>query len=334
MVFDRGGTSQAKPMLICSNGYTTINSASQLDAVRNNLFGCYRLTNSFAYAGTSLDDANSPLSGTLSGFVGIFDGNGQTLSNISLTSGSHGTYGGGLFHINYGEIRNLKINGFTALANYQVGPVVGYFNSAGFAPDFEVGTPVVTCAGAAWGKGLVERVSVAGTISQVYTTNAGQSGTVAGLVLINDGIVRQSKFIGSISGARVYSAGIVGRNNGTVEDVLMQGTINESGTFASGIVYFNEGLIKNSISLPTYSGSFAFKGGISANGAGSAVGSYWDTQLSGTTTSGHGAGRRTCELKGTSPCANRLPVFEGWASPSSVWSYGVVGSYPNLLTAP
>lgn len=84
------------------SGYTAIYTASDLDAVRNNLSGNYILMNDI--------DLSSfgnwkPIGNAYNYFSGIFDGNGYSIYNMTITSVDQGA---GLFgYVHNAEIKNI-----------------------------------------------------------------------------------------------------------------------------------------------------------------------------------------------------------------------------------
>lgn len=109
-----------------------ISSAGELDKIRNNLNGKYILA-----CDIDLDQySNWQPIGTKRGndFTGILDGNGNTISNLTITDCNEPYIG--LFGYNSGTIKNLSVNGIISLANSSfdisgsnkpsIGGIVGY----------------------------------------------------------------------------------------------------------------------------------------------------------------------------------------------------------------
>jgi hypothetical protein len=85
----QGPPSVSKAATTCKNGGTPINTADDLNNVRNNLSGVYCLakdidlsTSTYKNNWTPIGDANSPFSGAL-------DGHGYTIGHLVISSASN-----------------------------------------------------------------------------------------------------------------------------------------------------------------------------------------------------------------------------------------------------
>jgi hypothetical protein len=113
-----------------------IANAAQLDNVRNHLDGNFILTSDidlssyenwlpigvFKPASDAPDDAENPDMTAV--FSGTFDGDGHTLSNITINHPQI-YVGAGLFGINFGSIRDLVVKNVNVTGYYLTGGVVG-----------------------------------------------------------------------------------------------------------------------------------------------------------------------------------------------------------------
>jgi hypothetical protein len=172
--------------------------------------------------------------------AGEFDGNGHKISNLSLNFGF--VYHVGLFGYlaSGGEVRGLGIE------------------------NVNINTPVADYAG-----GLVG-LNDAGTVSNCYATGAvthkahetGRSIGAGGLVGLNNGIVSDSYFSGSVTG-KGDVGGLVGENeaSGTVINSYSTGTI--TGTWGTGGLVGNNwrGTVINSCSTGNVTGT-SWTGGL------------------------------------------------------------------------
>ncbi len=106
--------------------YEVIYDANDLDGVRNNLNGKYVLANDINLSGMDW----TPIGTTASPFRGVFDGNGNTINGLKITSTSR--TGIGVFGANNGTIRNVSVNGDITIDQQNdlsyVGGIVGYNN--------------------------------------------------------------------------------------------------------------------------------------------------------------------------------------------------------------
>ncbi|AOJ31476.1 GLUG motif-containing protein [Burkholderia metallica] len=258
-----------------SNGYryTVIQNLQQLQAINANLNGLYVLGNTIAgsYYGTAFKTI-----GSVTPFAGVFDGLGNTISNLSIASSD--AYAG-LFGRNIGTLANLNLKSLRVSAASGVGPVA-------------IG-------------GLVGEN--AGTISNVTATDmqvsagASRSNALGGLVGINSGELSRASFSGSVTGNGMSNAvgGLVGENQldrsaGIVSDSESNATVSGgSSNRASigGLVGVNRGgEILRSTSRGTTSGAYL---------ADVNVGGLVGSNLLGTIVDGSALGRVTGGSSGT-----------------------------------
>lgn len=258
-----------------SNGYRyiVVQNLQQLQAVNANLGGLYVLGNDIAgsYYGSAFKTIGSGAS-----FAGVFNGLGNTISNLTIASND--PYAG-LFGRNAGVLANLNLKSLRVSAASGVGPVA-------------IG-------------GLVgENV---GTISNVNATNmqvsagASRSNALGGLVGINTGDILHASYTGSVSGNGMSYAvgGLVGENGlgrhaGLVSDG--ESNANVSGGASNlasigGLVGVNRGgEILGSTSRGTTSGAYL---------AGVNVGGFVGANLSGKIVGATALGRVTGGSSGT-----------------------------------
>ena len=147
-------------------------------------------------------------------FTGSFDGNGFTITNITInrTAAYQGLFG---YIGTGGMLRNIGIiNGNVIGGNY-TGSVSGYNN------------------------GIIQNCYVTGNVSgSAYT------GSVSGF---NNGTIQNCYSISSVSGSN-YVSGVAGQNNGIVQNCYATGKI--SGTnYIGGVVGYNNGSIRNCTAL-------------------------------------------------------------------------------------
>ncbi len=114
------------------DGYTGITSVEELNAVRNNLEGKYILMNDIDVA--AVEDWK-PIGTAETPFTGVFNGNGYSISNITITdfksktAGLFGTIGDAIIaNVNVENI-NVKID-YPYQTTYTVGAVAGSMKNA------------------------------------------------------------------------------------------------------------------------------------------------------------------------------------------------------------
>jgi hypothetical protein len=230
-------------------------------------------------------------------FTGVFDGNGHTISHLTITGASYlglfgrlgsgaqvtslgivdvnivglGSWVGGLVSENYGRIATSYSSGSVSASAY-VGGLVG------------------------WNYGRIATSYSSGSVSaSAYVGGTGYD--VGGLVGWNSGSVAMSYSSGSVSGTGEVG-GLVGRNDGGVIQCYSSGMV--TGTWSVG------GLVGNSY-------------------YGSAIGSFWDTQTSGLTWSNVGTAKTTAEMQ-TAATFFDWSVCEG----AGVWTIDEGNDYPRL----
>src|SRR6516225_4030593 len=177
--------------------YMLVNTAGDLDAVRTNQSGTYAL-------GTNITlDPNQPFT-PIPNFTGLFDGQGQTIANLTIASTTQNI---GLFGTiaSAGEVRNLN------LTNVSVNSSV---NSQ------LVGTLAGTNAG------TISNVSAPGAVS-----STGANSIVGGLVGTNAGSITDSSASVAVSSAGANSTvgGLVGANAGSITDSSASGAVTSTG---------------------------------------------------------------------------------------------------------
>jgi hypothetical protein len=201
-------------------GYTMINTAAELDAIRNNLSGKYRL-----YSDIDLSGYTSTTSTAAKGwkpiaygssFTGELDGNGHAISGLWSKWGiSHA----GLFSVTKGAtISNLTIKladaGITG--GYEVGAVTG---------DARNGT-------------LIDSVSVIG--GKIAVTAGGYAGGIAGFVYGSPAVIIKNCLVQGTSTKTSgnYSGALVGvlDDSAIIEDSRAEGTLSEGGSYVGGLV--------------------------------------------------------------------------------------------------
>jgi hypothetical protein len=241
-------------------------------------------------------------------FMGVFDGNGHTISNFSRDAndtdrvGLFG-YAGDLQQLSESVAPNTRIKDLTLLnphvrarGHNDVGALVGVL-SLGRVTNCRVeGGEVQGCECV----GVLVGWNDHGTVSACCTTGAasGSGYHTGGLVGLNRGTVRDCYSAASAVG-QWYVGSLIGDNMGT-------GTI--VNCYATGSVT-----------------GVGCVGGLAGGGDGSVIGSYWNTETSRCTESAGGWGRSTAEMR-------RSSTFAGWTpgAGAGVWTIDEGQDYPRL----
>ena len=256
--------------------YMLVNTASDLDAVRTNQSGTYAL-------GTKITlDPNQTFTPILN-FTGLFDGQGQTIANLTIAStaqnvGLFGTIG------STGVVRSLNLADVTVsggLGSQFVGALAG--TNAGTISNVSATDVAVSVGSNGNGGGLVGLNS--GTITNAFASGdvvgaAGTNGftTLGGLAAVNLGSISNSSAsvdVGSASVANLQAGGLVGNNHGTILSSFATGEVQGgTGSTAGGLVATNLGTIAGAtapaLSQPCVAGQTCATGAVNvgSNGIG------------------------------------------------------------------
>jgi hypothetical protein len=150
---------------------------------------------------------------------------------------------------------------------------------------------------------------------------------VGGLVgFIINGNVTDCYSTGAISGSS-YVGGLVGWNYGNISNCYSMGTVNGSSYVGGLLGFIYSGNVTNCYSTGIVSGSSDVGGmlGLNFNGSGSIVGSFWDINTSGQTTSAGGTGRTTAQMKTLSTFTSADWDF------TTIWAICNGTNYPRLI---
>ncbi|MEJ2411202.1 MAG: GLUG motif-containing protein, partial [Novosphingobium sp.] len=222
-------------------------------------------------------------------FLGSFDGQSHTITDLTINRGS--TNAVGLFRFLSGTVSDVGLIGGSFTGSGQAGTLVGVVNGSGSVTR-SYSTSSLTASGNFAG-GLVGQNS--GTISLSYAGGAVTStaSSAGGFVGVNDGTISDSYATGAVS-ATTYAGGFAGGNRAILTHVYATGLVTGSGT----------------------------NGGLTPYNIGTVTQSYWDTQTSGVT-SGNGTGLTTAQLQGTLPTGFSGSVWGtgAYLYPYFAWQY-------------
>jgi hypothetical protein len=227
-------------------------------------------------------------------FLGNFNGNGKTVSNLVIyrpTQDNVGLFG---YVGDGGAVNDTGLVQATVTGDYDVGGLVGdnHGSVRGCSSTGAVNGQKFVGGLVGYSPGTVSRCYASGTV-----TGGAASTDCGGLVGCNDyGVVSNCFASGSVSGGNGVG-GLVGINDGAVSRCYATGPV-------SGINYVG-GLV---------GGSFD----------GTAANSYWNIQTSGQSLSSGGDARTTAQMK-------QQATFVGWDF-SSTWGISENLTYPFFLS--
>jgi WD40 repeat protein len=207
-------------------------------------------------------------------FTGVFDGNGHTISNLTMRGGSYVGLFGQLR--NRAEVKNLGVVDVSVTAT---------------------GRHVGGLLGCNHGHGIITNCYTSGTIS-------GRT-CVGGLIGWNDGEVTGCYSAGTTSGDG-FIGGLVGYNVGNVLNCYSTGSAISS-EFMGGLVGYNFGNVLNCYSTGTVSNKWTGGGLVGAGDSDLVNNSVWDVETSGLLVSAGGTGLTTAEMQTAGTF-----VYAGW----------------------
>ncbi|WP_409028116.1 filamentous hemagglutinin N-terminal domain-containing protein [Janthinobacterium sp. SUN098] len=222
----------------------------------------YRLAGNIDASGTAnWNDGQGfvPIAGSGSGFSGVFDGGGFTLSNLKIDRSLVPGQAAGLFGtVQGGTLRNLTLSGGSVTGRANVGALAGevvsgtisgvnssvavsgqrnvggLVGSNGGAITLSASSGAVTGVNADNGGaigGLAGSNASGASIATSYATGVvtGAREMIGGLVGNNQGALSQSYATGNVSGARSIG-GLVGLNGGSIDDAYASGAVGRAVT--------------------------------------------------------------------------------------------------------
>ncbi|TRL41224.1 GLUG motif-containing protein [Rhizobium straminoryzae] len=258
---------ETRPMLR-SEYSTVIATPTALQLMSLDLSASYELGASIDMASAQAVDGNgnygglwgasgfSPVGTTSSGFTGSFDGQGHTITGLTISRAST-NYVGLFGYTNGATISNVTLSGGSIDGNDNVGPLIGYMSGGSVSS----GSASTTVSGLSTNEvntggliGTVDGGSVSGSSASGDVTGVGWD--VGGLVgyLINGGTITQSYATGNVTGTGTsatvgYVGGLVGSNGyisndgGTISQSYATGTVTGTMGPVGGLVGHNEGTI-------------------------------------------------------------------------------------------
>ncbi|MBN2040498.1 MAG: hypothetical protein JW864_10670 [Spirochaetes bacterium] len=211
------------PRSVASANYF-IYTANDLDAVRGSALPQYTnwdLSDTYnLMADLDLSAYNwVPLGDGITPFTGTFEGNGHTISNLTITNTAN--YNGLFGYVNNitgtgGNIHSLQVTGNVS-GGYYTGGLAGYLINA-----------------------AISECSFNGSVTGTFYV-----GGLAGDV--NGGIITGSNTSGSVENTGDYTGGLIGQNGGPVDDCHATGRVTGGGNYVGGLVGQNSANITGCI---------------------------------------------------------------------------------------
>ncbi|MBI9016391.1 MAG: PASTA domain-containing protein [Phycisphaerae bacterium] len=270
-----------------------------------------------AVIGRDIDNNNTAFQGV--GFSGIFDGNGYTISNLTIKATEEDHLG--LFGCVYsnGKISNLGLESVNIVGGYR-------HNRIGGIAGWNYGI-IIECytTGCVSGGGLAGFST--GEIFQCYSTASVSSG---GLVTYNGGIISQSFATGAVRGDNGSGGGLAGGNNGTISQSYATGSVSGD-SMVGGLVGCNQGTISQCYATGYVYGNEYVRGLVGYD-YDKVESSFWDIETSGQSTSDGGTGLNTAAMQNIETYLNAGWDFVGETANGSddIWQIPTAGGYPIL----
>jgi hypothetical protein len=264
-------------------------------------------------------------------FTGRLDGAGHAIANWTYSGGqAQGEVGfiryltGTLLHLSLTSVSLTATNG------YYVGGLVARTSTPARIHDCHVTGKVTATQDFAWGVGgLVGYYNSGGNVTTCAAAVGGQ-----GLLISNSSVEVDLKTTSPNASSFTGLGGILGSSGSggvraMIVDCYARGTFDVRGNWVGGIAGAFGGGSSGLTILRTYSTVGASRNGIVqfTNPLGGVAGSFWDTNTTGTLTSGGGGtGLGTAAMK-------TAATYTTAAWPTSSWVL-VDGSYPALAANP
>ncbi len=336
----------------------TINNAHQLQLMAMNQGANYTLSADIDMAelaspsgmwgtasgsvATGITTGFVPVDNGTTAFTGQFDGQGHTISNLTINRPAQSNVG--LFGVTAGSsaVRNVGLVGGRIVGANAVGALVGY-NTGTISDAYS--TAIVSGISGSGVGGLVGRNT--GMVSNAYATGDVIGGStsidIGGLIGWHNGNISNAYATGNVTGGggggSYYIGGLVGLSYGVINNAYATGNV--SGIYyIGGLLGTNYGSLNNSYAAGSVSGCCGAVGKlVGDNYAGNITGSYWDTQTPGPS-AGVGASNPAGAIGLPTVQMKTMSSFTGWniannGGTNAVWRIYEGSTYPllrNFLT--
>ncbi len=303
-----------------------IANAYQLNKVRSNLSAHYELIADIDLGVPPYNEGAgwAPIGTKDIPFSGTFDGNGFTITNLTINRPDTSYIG--LFGCtgSDAEIRNVKLENVIIEGGIYVGSLVGYnrgtitnSGATANASDSKVDGKEAVGGLAGHNEGTITNSWAGGKV----TANRGPSHIVGGLVGRNAGAITNSYAAGEVSGAGPIVGGLSGSNTGIIQNSYAAAAVTGSND-VGGLAGINRGTITNCYATGQVPGKSRSGGLVGDNTNGTVSNSYYDKDTTGRSDTGKGTPKTTGEMK-------QLSTFAGWDF-ASVWYIHENNSCPRL----
>lgn len=237
-----------------------ISRLDQLQAMQDEPDAHYLLMGNINASSTASGEGFTPVGDNSTPFTGSLDGNGYTISNLSINRMAETNVG--LFGVidEGATIENVLLESASISGASQIGVLAGV-NNGDIIRSYSTG-------------------SVNGTVD------------VGGLVGVNNGLIQLSFSTAATTATTNNVGGLVGTNTATILSAYATGNVNGN-TNIGGLVGTNTltGEITETYAAGAVSGTFSL-GGLIGQNDGSTTTNYWDTEATGQA-SGAGSGSTT-----------------------------------------
>ncbi len=228
-----------------------------------------------------------PIRGRDGGFSGMYDGDGHTISNLTIDRAGESRIG--LFgFVDGGVLENIVLENVTITGESSVGSLIGY-NSEGDVHDAHITGHISgrNLVGGMIGNnrgGMVYQSSAGVEVHGKHVENTYSGNNIGGLVGVNYGDIRYSYATGDLTGINRVG-GLVGMNGSFYSGgnvIMSYATGNASGDHRVGglIGRHFSGQIRDSYAIGTASGESEI-GGLIGNASGSVYNAYAIGTVSG-----------------------------------------------------
>lgn len=251
-------------------------------------------------------------------FLGVFNGNGKVISNLTINLPNRSTVGFIGKVVRGGVVTNLGLVGITVKGLLTVGGLAG--ENSGTLSDCHITGRVTQPTGNGSAGGLVGLNG--GTIRKCYASvDVSGGSSVGGLIGVEMGYN--------------YALGDTGQETGRVTDCYATGKVSGKYHTIGGLIGFNNGQVSHCYAVGKVTGGNRWVGGFAGktgtrnkNGdiewTPASAGCYWDISISGLSSSAGGQGKSTAAMK-------QQATFEGWDF-ETVWRLSENASYPTFRT--
>ncbi len=343
---------------------TPISDCATLQDIQNDLSGQYFLSTDIDCSASAAWDGGlgfNPIGNITDPFTGSFDGNGHTITGLTIHRtnlyevGFFGRIGveavigdvqlsdidmigiyfvGGFVGYNLGSLSGIQVSGVITGSDYGAGGLAGKNDDSGSISNAASAVQVVSLSKSAGGL-------VGGNIGQIehaFSTGAVDSaGEAGGLAGYNGGTILQSYSRSAVQSGEGAAGGLVAKNTsgGLIVDSFATGSVSGgSGEIATigGLVGLNSGGLGGPALVSNCYAAGLVSGGVDAS-LGGLIGknqlvtepvshAYWDRLTSGLSVSDGGISKTTAQMM-------QQATFDGWNF-NTVWSIEEGLDYPQL----